>query len=206
MTPKGPIWFKDSCRCVLPPTAGRTPFRRRAAPRLPAGPVVVRVVRLAPRRSRVAGGRRREATSIQASDEPGGARRSGTLRPKTRAKVAVVGHDEEFVSGFWAGGGADVVGERQDHPVGSSTAGIANANAGRDALAADPSFRRAVEHELDRRPRRDHRPQATDQGGGRLWLVAARQGMEEVRPVDDQPRRVRQRIARPVCRRPVGHW
>jgi hypothetical protein len=105
----------------------------------------------------VSSGRRREATSIQTSDEPRGTRGSGTLRPKTRAKVAVVGHDEEFVRGFRARGGADVVGERQDHPVGSSTAGIANTNAGRDALAADPSFRGAVEHQLDRRPRRDHR-------------------------------------------------
>ena len=122
-----------------------------------------------------AGFRRRgtpKPASLEPPDEPGGARRSGALRPKTPAQVAVVGHNEELGGRFRACGRPDVLGKRQDHEVGASRAGIANADAGRDALASEPSFRRAVEDQLDCRRRRDDRPQAADQCGRRLRLVA----------------------------------
>ena len=60
-----------------------------------------------------------------------------------------------------------------------------------------PGVRRAVEHELDPGRRRDHAPQPADEGRGRRGPQRARptaEGVQEVRPVDDQTVRPGERV------------
>ena len=92
--------------------------------------------------------------------------------------------------------GPRLVHERQQHLVGGAPAGVADDQPRRDALAAHARVGRAVEHELDADGRRDDRPQPPDQGGLRRGAGLARQGVEEIRPVDQQPVGAGQRVAR----------
>ena len=85
--------------------------------------------------------------------------------------------------------------QREQDLVGAAPAGVADDQPGRDALAAHARVGRAVEHELDADGGRDDRPQPTDQRGLRRRAGLARQRVEEVRAVDQEPVGAGQRVA-----------
>src|SRR5688572_11247072 len=80
---------------------------------------------------------------------------------------------------------------------------MAHDQSGCDALAAHPPVGRPVEDQLDADGRGDDRPQSTDQRRLRRRAGLARQGVEEIRAVDEQSVGARQRVARKRRHRPI---
>ena len=83
--------------------------------------------------------------------------------------------------------------EIDDDLVGRATTGMANGDAGRDAFAAQTGVGRTIEDELDRdggRIAARSRPISAAAG-----CRAAERRRQEIRPVDDESSRVRQRIS-----------
>lgn len=120
----------------------------------------------------------------------------GTHRLDRRAQLAVVGDDEQTGDRAGSGDCPGLIDETDDQVVGRATTGVSNDQAGRDALAAEAGFRRAIEHELDPDRGWNHRAESTDQRGRRHPLAATGEGGQEIRTVDDQSIGVGQGIAR----------
>ena len=72
---------------------------------------------------------------------------------------------------------------------------VANRRPGRDPLAAEAALGRAVEDELDGDRCRDDGPEAADQRRGRCRAGRSLDAVEQVRAVDQEAVRVRERVA-----------
>ncbi len=107
----------------------------------------------------------------------------------------VVADDEQGAGRGRAGHGPGLIHQRQQDFVGAAPAGVADDQPRRDTLAAHTPVGRPIEHELDADGRRDDRPKPADQGGLRRRAGLARQGVEEIRAVDEEPVGARQRVA-----------
>ena len=95
--------------------------------------------------------------------------------------------------------GPRLVDEGQQEVVRRPAAGVSDDESGRDPLAAHPALGAAVEDQLDTDGRRHDGPQPTDQRS--LWrgrARLAREHVQQIRPVDEQPVRAGQGIAREV--------
>ena len=85
--------------------------------------------------------------------------------------------------------------ETEGKAVGCRSAGVADTDAARNSRAGHSLLRRSVEEQLDPNVRRNHGPDPADQSRRRRGRRASGYGMEQVRPVDDQPLDPKQRIA-----------
>ena len=175
-------------------------FRGGSAAGLPTRSLVVPVC-VARRRAAVPRRRSGELSAFEPSDEPVGSGAASAAYPEMVSEIPVVRDHEDLRGRVRSVHRSNIVNQRHDQCVGAASARVAHPDARRNAFAAQSPFGRTVEHELDRDRGRDDRPQPADQCGRRLPVRAARQGIQQVRAVDDEPARVRERVARPI-----GHW
>lgn len=165
---------------------------RGTAPGLPAGTLVGVGARRpverhgGRRRHRATDGRRPEALPGEALGEPPGAHGSRPGRPDRRAEGKVVGDDEGPVRARR--------GELPEHRVRAPAPGVANLHAARHASAGGAGGGRPVEDDDDRHPRRDECPEPAREGDRGKRPTPAPQGVEEVRPVDEEMGRAAERV------------
>ena len=119
------------------------------------------------------------------------------------AEIPVVRDDEEGRRPVGPVEQPDVLDHREDDVVGRPAAAVADDDAGRDPLVPEAALGRSVEHELDRGRGRDRAAQPADERGGRRGTRRARQGVEEVRPVDQEAPGCGERVAIGPWHRPI---
>ncbi len=110
------------------------------------------------------------------------------------AKVAIVGDDEDRRGGDRTVGAADLVHERQQDRIRRPSAAVSDAQPGRDALPAETAVRRTIEDDIDVDRRRDDASKPSDQRGPRGAGRGARQAVDQVRAVDEEPGRGLERV------------
>jgi hypothetical protein len=112
------------------------------------------------------------------------------------AERSVVGDDEEAGDALRPGGGADLVDQREQDVVSAAPTGVTDRDSRRDPLAAHPGLGWAIEHELDSDAGRDRGPQPSDERRLRCPRRPAGEGMQQVRPIDEQAIGCDERVAR----------
>ena len=120
--------------------------------------------------------------------------------------MAIVADDEQPIDIARAARHGGVIDQADDHLVAGAPPGMPYRDAGRDPLTAQPGVWRTIEDELDGDPGRDRRPQSTDQRGRWHRPVGTARPSEcrqQVRPIDEQPTGVGERIMR--AGRGTGH-
>jgi hypothetical protein len=116
------------------------------------------------------------------------------------AKVAVIGHDEDRGGAERAVDRTRLVDEREQHGIGRPSAAVPDPQARGDALAADAALGRPVEDDVDGDRSRDGAAEPPDQRRPRRRDLRLREGVQQVRAVDQQPLGGRERVCR-ICTR-----
>ena len=168
--------------------------------------VVVTTARPRParRRASIPDRRRRQLRPLEPPQQPRGPGCPGAFRPERGPEGVIVADDEQRRRCRCSGDRARLVHERQQHLVRSAPAGMTHDQSGRDPLPAHARVRCAIEpHQLDADRTRDDRPEPADQGRLRRGARLARQGVEQVRPVDEQPVGAGEGIAGKGGHRPI---
>jgi Haloacid dehalogenase-like hydrolase len=103
-----------------------------------------------------------------------------------RPEVAIVGDDEQAGRASRTCCGPRLIDQVHEDLVRRAAPGVADDEARRDPLAAEPGLGRTVKDELDPDLGGDRRPEATDEGGLRRRTGSAREGVQQVGSVEDQ--------------------